>query len=115
MMTMRLHGSTTLERNSTPPDIQAGFSTCTFCAPKIVRTPRCAPAGTSRRARPTPRARSRTPWCASWTRPRARAESPRAGDADQGPAGCNTTRCGLASDRAVTTCAFTVRKRSAPP
>ena len=37
-MTIRLHGSTTLVMISTPPDIHAGFSTCTFCAPKIVRT-----------------------------------------------------------------------------
>ena len=38
MMTMRLHGSTTFVKSSMPPDIHAGFSTCTFCAPKIVRT-----------------------------------------------------------------------------
>ena len=38
MMTMRFHGSTRLVMTSTPPAIQDGFSTCTFCAPKIVRT-----------------------------------------------------------------------------
>jgi hypothetical protein len=38
MMTMRLHGSTTPVMISTPPDMNDGFSTCTFCAPKIVRT-----------------------------------------------------------------------------
>ena len=38
MMTMRLKGSTTLVMISMPPDMNAGFSTCTFCAPKIVRT-----------------------------------------------------------------------------
>ncbi len=38
MITMRLHGSTTSVSTSTPPDIHDGFSTCTFCAPKIVRT-----------------------------------------------------------------------------
>ncbi len=38
MIVMRLHGSTTLERICRPPDMNAGFSTCTFCAPKIVRT-----------------------------------------------------------------------------
>ena len=38
MITMRLHGSTTLVMISMPPDIHDGFSTCTFCAPKIVRT-----------------------------------------------------------------------------
>ena len=38
MMTMRLYGSTTLVMISMPPDIHAGFSTWTFCAPKIVRT-----------------------------------------------------------------------------
>ncbi len=39
MITTRLHGSTTLVMISKPPDIQDGFWTCTFCAPKIVRTP----------------------------------------------------------------------------
>ena len=34
----RFHGSTTLARTSTPPDIHTGFSTCTFCAPKMERT-----------------------------------------------------------------------------
>ena len=38
MITMRLHGSTTPVNSSTPPDMNAGFSTCTFCAPKMVRT-----------------------------------------------------------------------------
>ena len=38
MMTMRLHGSTTSVSTSMPPDMNAGFSTCTFCAPKSVRT-----------------------------------------------------------------------------
>ena len=39
MMTTRLQGSTTPVRISMPPDMNAGFSTCTFCAPKTVRTP----------------------------------------------------------------------------
>jgi hypothetical protein len=38
MITMRLYGSTTFDNIWMPPDIQTGFSTCTFCAPKIVRT-----------------------------------------------------------------------------
>ena len=38
MMKMRLHGSTTLASTWMPPDMNAGFSTCTFCAPKRVRT-----------------------------------------------------------------------------
>jgi len=38
MIAMRLHGRTTPLIASMPPDIQDGFSTCTFCAPKIVRT-----------------------------------------------------------------------------
>src|SRR4030095_14695433 len=37
MMAMRFHGSTRFVMSSTPPDIQLGFSTCTFCAPKSVR------------------------------------------------------------------------------
>ena len=38
MMKMRFHGSTTFAMTWIPPDMKAGFSTCTFCAPKIVRT-----------------------------------------------------------------------------
>ena len=34
---MRFHGNTRLVMSSTPPDIQFGFSTCTFCAPNSVR------------------------------------------------------------------------------
>ena len=38
IIAIRLYGSTTLVMISTPPDIQPGFSTCTFCAPNRVRT-----------------------------------------------------------------------------
>ena len=38
MMTTRLQGNTTPLSISMPPDMKEGFSTCTFCAPKIVRT-----------------------------------------------------------------------------
>ena len=37
MIAMRFHGSTRLGMSSIPPDIQFGFSTCTFCAPNSVR------------------------------------------------------------------------------
>ena len=37
MMTIRFHGSTRFEKRWMPPDIQTGFSTCTFCAPNSVR------------------------------------------------------------------------------
>jgi hypothetical protein len=38
MMTIRFHGSTRFGSTWIPPDMNAGFSTCTFCAPKRVRT-----------------------------------------------------------------------------
>ena len=38
MITIRLHGSTMPVIATKPPDIHDGFSTCTFCAPKTVRT-----------------------------------------------------------------------------
>ena len=37
MITIRLYGSTAFENTVIPPDIHTGFSTCTFCAPKIIR------------------------------------------------------------------------------
>ena len=37
-MAMRLKGRTNPARSVTPPDIQEGFETSTFCAPKAVRT-----------------------------------------------------------------------------
>ena len=39
---MRLKGSVRLLITSTPPDSQVGFSTGTFCAPKIERTACCS-------------------------------------------------------------------------
>ena len=38
MITMRFQGSTTSVIATKPPDIHDGFSTWTFCAPKMVRT-----------------------------------------------------------------------------
>ena len=38
MMARRLYGSTRPPSTVTPPDIQAGLATSTFCAPKMVRT-----------------------------------------------------------------------------
>ena len=38
MIAIRLYGSVRLLSTATPPDSQAGFSTGTFCAPKIERT-----------------------------------------------------------------------------
>ena len=37
MMMMRFHGKIRLGISSTPPDIQLGLETSTFCAPKITR------------------------------------------------------------------------------
>ncbi len=37
MMTMRFQGNTRLAASEIPPDIQEGFSTETFCAPKRLR------------------------------------------------------------------------------
>ena len=38
MIAIRLQGSTRFASTCTPPDMKAGFSTCTFCAPNSVRT-----------------------------------------------------------------------------
>ena len=40
-MTIRFHASTTPPSTVMPPDIQSGFDTSTFCAPKIDRTACC--------------------------------------------------------------------------
>ena len=42
MIAIRLYGSTRLLITSTPPDSHVGFSTGTFCAPKIERTACCS-------------------------------------------------------------------------
>jgi hypothetical protein len=38
-ITMRFQGSTSPASTVTPPDIQPGFATSTFCAPNALRTP----------------------------------------------------------------------------
>ena len=37
VITIRFQGRTALGRSGTPPDIQEGFATWTFCAPKVTR------------------------------------------------------------------------------